>query len=192
MVNRFTFLTLLFSINFISSQHQKFSYLPEEIFGKQPKAGSFKKIKKDGNENKFSTFYIDNYKKFPIKRVPEDKIKSSAKKEIVEIQQELNYLNQNYKSDSVRFDEDLGNKIAEIKKIDKNWNIDHYFQELSYYETYIKKREQEKIWNANFIAKRKEDSIIREKRTRFIDSIRLVRAQQYQPKNVPKKVVTQK
>ena len=192
MVNKSTFLIFLFSINFISSQHQKLSYLPEEIFGKQPKAGTFKKTKDDGDKNKFSTFYIDNYKKFPIKRVPEEKIKSPAKKEIIEIQQKLNYLNQNYKSDSVRFDENLGNEIAEIKKIDKNWNLDHYFQELSYYETYIKKREQEKIWNANFIAKRKEDSIIREKRTRFIDSIRLVKAQKVQPKNTPKRVVTQK
>ena len=89
-------------------------------------------------------------------------------------------------------DQNLGNKIAEIKNIDKNWIIDHYFQELYFYESAIKKREQEKIWNANYIAKRKQDSVIREKRIRFTDSLRLVRTQKYQPKNAPKKVVTQK
>ncbi len=66
------------------------------------------------------------------------------------------------------------------------------FQELYFYESAIKKREQEKIWNANYIAKRKQDSVIREKRIRFTDSLRLVRTQKYQPKNAPKKVVTQK
>ena len=108
------------------------------------------------------------------------------------VQGETNYLNQNFKNDSVIFDQNLGNKIAEIKNIDKNWIIDHYFQELYFYESAIKKREQEKIWNANYIAKRKQDSVIREKRIRFTDSLRLVRTQKYQPKNVPKKVVTQK
>ena len=191
MVKIYTLLTL-FSFSILFSQHPKLSYLPEEIFGKQPKAGSFKKIKEENEKNKFSTYYINNYKKLPIKRVPENRIKSEAKEQIIHVQQSLNYLNQNYKNDSVYFDSDLGNRIAEIKKIDKDWNVDHYFQELSFYETYIKKREQEKIWNANYIAKRAQDSIIREKRNRFIDSVRLVRAQQYQPKNVPKKVVTQK
>ena len=191
MVKIYTLLTL-FSFSILFSQHPKLSYLPEEIFGKQPKAGSFKKIKEENEKNKFSTYYINNYKKLPIKRVPENRIKSEAKEQIIHVQQSLNYLNQNYKNDSVYFDSDLGNRIAEIKKIDKDWDVDHYFQELSFYETYIKKREQEKIWNANYIAKRAQDSIIREKRTRFIDSVRLVRAQQYQPKNVPKKVVTQK
>lgn len=191
MVKTFTLFFILFSFHFVISQQQKLSYLPEEIFGKKPKPKAFNKKKFNDEQNKFSTYYIDNYKKFPIKRVPENKIKSPAKKEIVEIQQHLNYLNQNYKSDSVKFDQELGNKIAEIKKIDKNWNVDHYFQEFSYYETYIKKRDQEKIWNANYIAKRKEDSIVRDKRQRFLDSIRLVRSQKIQPKNVPKKVVTQ-
>lgn len=192
MVKKTTLLLILFSFSILFSQHPKLSYLPEEIFGKQPKVGAFKKIKENDEKNKFSTYYINNYKKLPIKRVPENRIKSDAKEQILHVQQSLNYLNQNYKNDSVSFDSDLGNKIAEIKKIDKNWNVDHYFQELSFYETYIKKREQEKIWNANYIAKRAQDSIIREKRNRFLDSVRLVRAQQYQPKNVPKKVVTQK
>lgn len=192
MVRIITLLFVFSPISILLSQHPKLSYLPEEIFGKQSKSSSFRKVKEENEKNKFSTFYINNYKKLPIKRVPENKIKSEAKEQIIHVQQSLNYLNQNYKNDSVNFDSDLGNKIAKIKKIDKDWNVDHYFQELSFYETYIKKREQEKIWNANYIAKRAQDSIIREKRTRFIDSVRLVRAQQYQPKNVPKKVVTQK
>jgi hypothetical protein len=153
---------------------------------------SYKKFKINDEKNKFSTYYINNYKKLPIKRVPEEKIKSQAKDLIVDVQQSLNYLNQNFKNDSVIFDQNLGNKIAEIKNIDKNWIIDHYFQELYFYESAIKKREQEKIWNANYIAKRKQDSVIREKRIRFTDSLRLVRTQKYQPKNAPKKVVTQK
>lgn len=192
MIKKTTLLFTFFSFLYTFSQHQKLSYLPEEIFGKQPKPGAYKKVKDSEEKNKFSTYYINNYKKLPIKRVPENKIKSDAKDLIVDVQQSLNYLNQNFKSDSVKFDENLGNRIADIKKIDKNWNVDHYFQELYYYESAIKKREQEKIWNTNYIAKRKQDSVIRERRTRFIDSIRLVRANQYQPKNTPKKVVTRK
>jgi hypothetical protein len=192
MIKKITLLFILFSFIFICSQHQKLSYLPEEIFGKQPKPSAYKKFKINDEKNKFSTYYINNYKKLPIKRVPEEKIKSQAKDLIVDVQKSLNYLNQNFKNDSVIFDQNLGNKIAEIKNIDKNWIIDHYFQELYFYESAIKKREQEKIWNANYIAKRKQDSVIREKRIRFTDSLRLVRTQKYQPKNAPKKVVTQK
>lgn len=192
MGKKFTFLIFFFTFYSFFSQHQKISYLPEEVFGKQPKPGSVKKIRNNDEKNVFSTYYIDNYKKFPIKRVPEEKIRSNAKELIVSVQQNLNYLNQNFKSDSVIFDKELGNRIAEIKKIDKNWNIDHYFQEFYFYETYIKKIQQEKIWNTNYIAKRKQDSVIRERRNRFIDSVRLVRANQYQPKNAPKKVMTQK
>ena len=120
MIKKITLLFILFSFIFICSQHQKLSYLPEEIFGKQPKPSAYKKFKINDEKNKFSTYYINNYKKLPIKRVPEEKIKSQAKDLIVDVQQSLNYLNQNFKNDSVIFDQNLGNKIAEIKNIDKN------------------------------------------------------------------------
>lgn len=192
MVKISTIVLTFFAFLFNFSQQRKISLLPEEIFGKPTKHGTFKKNKENEERNKFSTFYIDNYKKLPIKRVPEEMIRSNAKEHIIHVQRSLNYLRENYRNDSVVFDKELGNRIAEIKKIDKNWNVDHYFQEFYFYEFSIQKREQEKIWNTNFIAKKKQDSIIRDKRSRLMDSIRLVRAQKSESKSTPKKVVTKK
>ena len=45
MIKKITLLFILFSFIFICSQHQKLSYLPEEIFGKQPKPSAYKKFK---------------------------------------------------------------------------------------------------------------------------------------------------
>lgn len=192
MVKISTSFFIFFSFLMFFSQQRKISYLPEEIFGKQNKYGVFKKNKNKEEKNKFSTFYIDNYKKLPIKRVPEELIKSNAKEQIINVQQSLNYLKENYRNDNVVFDRELGNKIAEIKKLDKEWNIDHYFEEFYFYEYNIQKREQEKIWNTNYIAKRKQDSIIREKRSRITDSLRLVKSQKNQSKNNIEKIVIKK
>lgn len=192
MVKISTIVLTFFAFLFNFSQQRKISFLPEEIFGKPSKHGSFKKNRENEERNKFSTFYIDNYKKLPIKRVPEEMIKSNAKENIIHVQRSLNYLRENYRSDSVVFDKELGNRIAEIKKIDKNWNVDHYFQEFYFYEYSIQKREQEEVWNTNFIAKRRQDSIIRDRRNRLIDSIRLVRTQKSDSKKTTKKVVTKK
>ncbi len=192
MIKISTIVLTFFAFLFNFSQQRKISFLPEEIFGKPNKHGAFKKNKENEEKNKFSTFYIDNYKKLPIKRVPEEMIKSNAKENIIHVQRSLNYLRENYRSDSVIFDKELGNRISEIKKIDKNWNVDHYFQEFYFYEFSIQKREQEKKWNSNFIAKRRQDSIIRDRRSRLIDSLRLVRAQKSESKNATKKVVSKK
>lgn len=191
MVKISTIFLTFFTFILFFSQQRKVSFLPDEIFGKPYKHGAFR-MQKNRNENKFSTFYIDSYKKLPIKRVPEDLIRSDAREQIINVQQSLNYLNQNYRNDDVIFDHELGNKIAEIKKIDKDWNVDHYFQEFYFYEYNIQKKEQEKIWNTNYIAKRKQDSLIREKRNRMIDSVKFVNSQKSKAKTPPKNIVSKK
>lgn len=192
MIKTSTIYFTFFAFILFFSQQRKVSFLPDKIFGEPSRHGIFKIQKSRNEKNKFSTFYIEHYKKLPIKRVPDELIKSDARQQIIDVQQSLNYLNQNYRNDDVIFDHELGNKIAEIKKIDKDWDIDHYFQEFYFYEYSIQKREQEKIWNINFIASRRKDSLRKEKRIRMLDSIRLVNSQKNETKTLSKNMAIKK